>query len=138
MNEQKYGDIVTDFVKGGWNESAFQKFYKAPQTLYNTQIFTPYMQADEGPRAFHVSGEVKPRLWIALYKGKVSPPESGTYHFVGAGDDVLVVRFNGQIVLDGSWNSHGVSASRRSTITVSPMRKAFPSRTNSSKARRFQ
>jgi len=110
MSEQKYGDIVTDFVKGGWNESAFQKFYKAPQTLYNTQIFTPYMQADEGPRAFHVSGEVKPRLWLALYKGKVSPPESGTYHFVGAGDDVLVVRFNGQVVLDGSWNPHGVSS----------------------------
>jgi len=110
MNEQKYGDIVTDFVKGGWNDSAFQKFYRAPQTLYNTQIFTPYMQADEGPRAFHVSGEVKPRLWLALYRGKVSPPETGTYHFVGAGDDVLVVRFNGQIVLDGSWNPHGVSS----------------------------
>lgn len=110
MTEQKYGEIVTDFVKGGWNESAFQKFYRAPQTLYNVQIFTPYMPADEGPRAFHVSGEVKPKLWLALYKGRVSPPETGTYHFVGAGDDLLVVRFNGQIVFDGSWNPHGVSS----------------------------
>ncbi|MEO6971405.1 MAG: hypothetical protein ABI217_10975 [Chthoniobacterales bacterium] len=110
MTEQKYGEIVTDFIKGGWNESAFQKFYRAPQMLYNVQIFTPYMPADEGPRAFHVSGEVKPKLWLALYKGRVSPPETGTYHFVGAGDDLLVVRFNGQIVLDGSWNPHGVSS----------------------------
>ena len=110
MTEQKYGEIVTDFIKGGWNESAFQKFYRAPQTLYNVQIFTPYMSADEGPRGFHVSGEVKPRLWLALYRGRVSPPETGTYHFVGAGDDLLVVRFNGQIVLDGSWNGHGVSS----------------------------
>ena len=110
MTEQKYGDIITDFVKNGWNESAFQNFYRAPQTLYNVQIFTPYMPADEGPKAFHVSGEVKPRLWAALYKGRVSPPEAGTYHFVGAGDDLLIVRFNGQIVLDGSWNSHGVSS----------------------------
>ena len=110
MTEEKYGQIVTDFVKGGWNESAFQKFYRAPQTLYNVQIFTPYMKADEGPKAFHVSGEVKPKLWLVLYKGRVSPPEAGTYHFVGAGDDLLIVRFNGQIVLDGSWNGHGVSS----------------------------
>jgi hypothetical protein len=110
MTEQKYGEIVTDFVKNGWNESAFQSFYRAPQTLYNTQIFTPYMPADEGPKAFHVSGEVKPRLWTALYKGRVAPPETGTYHFVGAGDDLLIVRFNGQTVLDGSWNPHGVSS----------------------------
>ncbi|MEO8044562.1 MAG: hypothetical protein ABI674_06610 [Spartobacteria bacterium] len=110
MSEQKYGEIVTGFIKGGWNESAFQNFYRAPQTLYNVQIFTPYMSADEGPRAFHVSGEVKPKLWLALYRGRVSPPESGTYHFVGAGDDLLVVRFNGQVVLDGSWNPHGVSS----------------------------
>ncbi len=110
MSEQKFNEIVSDFIKGGWNESAFQKFYRAPQTLYNAQIFTPYMPADEGPKAFHVSGEVKPRLWIALYKGRVSPPETGTYHFVGAGDDLMVVRFNGQVVLDGSWNPHGVSS----------------------------
>lgn len=110
MNEQKYGEIVTGFIKGGWNESAFEKFYRAPQPLYNVQIFIPYMQADEGPRAFHVSGEVKPNLWLVLYRGRVSPPESGTCHFVGAGDDLLVVRFNGQVVLDGSWNHHGVSS----------------------------
>jgi hypothetical protein len=110
MTEEKYGSIVTSFLKGGWNDSAFHDFYKAPQTLYNAQIFTPYMPADEGPNAFHVSGEVKPKLWVALYKGRVSPPETGTYHFVGTGDDLLLVRFNGQVVLDGSWNSHGVSS----------------------------
>ncbi len=110
MSEQKYTEIVTGFIKGGWNASAFQNFYRAPQTLYNVQIFTPYMQADEGPKAFQVGGQVKPRLWVAHYKGRVSPPETGTYHFVGAGDDLLVVRFNGQIVLDGSWNQFGVSS----------------------------
>lgn len=110
MTEQKYGDIVTSFLKGGWNDNAFKDFYKAPQTLYNTQIFTPYMPADEGPKAFRVSGEVKPKLWIVLYRGRVSPPESGNYHFVGAGDDLLVVRFNGQVVLDGSWNPHNISS----------------------------
>lgn len=110
MTEQKYRDIVTGFLKGGWNDNLFRDFYKAPNTLYNTQIFTPYMPADEGPKAFRVSGEVKPKLWLAIYRGRVSPPESGNYHFVGAGDDLLVVRFNGQVVLDGSWNPHNVAS----------------------------
>ena len=56
--------------------------------------------ADEGPKAFNVSNTVKPRLWVVLYKGRVSPPESGIYHFVGAGDDVMIARLNGQVVLD--------------------------------------
>jgi hypothetical protein len=30
-------------------------------------------------------------------------------YFVGADDDLLVMRFNGQVVLDGSWNPHDVS-----------------------------
>jgi hypothetical protein len=109
MTEQRYTETVRRFIQGGWNESVFKEFYRAPQALYNTQIFTPYMKADEGPRAFNASGTVKPSLWLALYQGKVSPPESGTYHFVGAGDDLLLVRFNGQMVLDGSWNSYNVS-----------------------------
>ncbi|MEO6871818.1 MAG: hypothetical protein ABI233_06315 [Chthoniobacterales bacterium] len=102
--------IVTDFLKGGRNENAFQDFYKAPQTLYNTQISTPYMPAHEGSKAFHVSGQVKPTLWVVLYRSRVSPPETETYHFVGAGDDLLIVRFNDQVVLDGSWNPHNVSS----------------------------
>ncbi|MGI8431587.1 MAG: hypothetical protein ACR2MW_04755 [Chthoniobacterales bacterium] len=109
MTEEKYGTIVTNFLRGGWNDSVFKDFYKAPRLLYNTQIFTPYVPADAGPKAFRVSGEVKPKLWLVVYRGRVSPPESGTYHFVGAGDDLLVVRFNGQVVLDGSWNPHNVS-----------------------------
>lgn len=37
------------------------------------------MKADEGPKAFLISGAVNPKLWVALYKGRVSPPEITPY-----------------------------------------------------------
>jgi hypothetical protein len=47
---------------------------------------------------------VQPACWLAVYEGEVSPPLDGTYRFVGAADDKLVVRFNGKVVLDaGGW-----------------------------------
>jgi hypothetical protein len=60
------------------------------------------MEATEGPKAFDVAKDVQPRMWVVHYKGIVTPPESGTYHFVGGGDDTLFVKFDGKNVLDGS------------------------------------
>jgi hypothetical protein len=40
-----------------------------------------------------------------VYRGMVTPPRSGKYRFVGAGDDVLVVRFNGKHVFDHGFTS---------------------------------
>jgi PA14 domain len=93
---------VTDFVKGGWNPSSLAKFFQAPTVLYATQIFVPNMNADAAPKAYGVEKQVEPKAWIAHYRGKVSPPTSGAYRFVGAGDDHLAVRLDGRLVLDGS------------------------------------
>jgi hypothetical protein len=98
---RQYSEIVENFVRNGWHESTFsQKYYRASLTLYASQILTPVFPAEAAPQAYGVEKEVQPKLWVALYKGMVSPPESGTYYFVGAGDDVMIVRFNGQTVLD--------------------------------------
>ena len=92
------------FVTTGWQESFFSKYFKAPQPLYATQIFVPLTPSINAPKEFGVENEVKPSFWMALYKGKVSPPESGTYYFVGAGDNILIVRLSGKVVMDRSWN----------------------------------
>ncbi len=42
-------------------------------------------------------------MWCVYYKGQVTAPDSFTFHFVGAGDDVMLVKFNGRLVLDRSW-----------------------------------
>jgi hypothetical protein len=66
-------------------------------------IMMPEISANEGPKGFGVEKDVQPSLWVALYEGYVVPPESGKYYFVGAGDDLLFVRFNGKLVLDRCW-----------------------------------
>jgi hypothetical protein len=91
---------VTEFIKKGWGSASLSSFFRAPAPLYATQIFVPVMSADEAPKAYGVESIVKPMAWLAHYKGKVSPPTSGVYRFVGAGDDLMAVRLDGRLVLD--------------------------------------
>jgi hypothetical protein len=98
-----YSNIVQEYVREGWHESQLSKFYRASATLFTTQVFTPAIPAELGPKAFGVENEVKPSLWIVHYHGMVSPPESGVYYFVGAGDDVMIVHFGDRNVLDRCW-----------------------------------
>ena len=106
------------FLQSGWNESLLSQYFRAPTPLYATQIFVPLIASEQAPKAFGVENEVQPALWMALYKGQVSPPESGTYYFVGGGDNILIVRLRGSIVFDKSWNYHelfGIDRSWRPT-----------------------
>jgi hypothetical protein len=109
LDEQSgYPGELAKFVNSGWNESNLEKYFVGPNPLYTTQIFIPKMNADQGPLAFGLGGRVQPKMWVVHYKGKVVPTESGTFRFVGFADDVMVVRFNGKVVLDcGSTNPSG-------------------------------
>jgi len=103
---------VTDFIKGGCNPNSLSEFFQAPTVLYATQIFVPQMQADAAPKAYGVEKEVQPKAWIAHYKGKVSPPATGGYRFVGGGDDHLAVRIDGRLVLDAGRKVSGFKSDR--------------------------
>ncbi|HTJ79917.1 MAG TPA: PA14 domain-containing protein [Rariglobus sp.] len=99
--EQLAYQTTFKFVNSGWAKSILYKYYKSPQKLYASQIIIPQINASEGPKAFGVEGEIKPRGFIVLYEGRVSPPETGTYRFVGAADDIMMVALDGRLVLDG-------------------------------------
>jgi hypothetical protein len=109
MDAGKYAHLVQDFVKNGWSTAKFGDYFTAPNKLYAKEIFVPSTLATEGPKAFGVEKDVQPKLWLVHYIGKVSPPESGTFNFVGGGDDVLYVRFNGKTVLDACYWNRGTS-----------------------------
>ncbi len=94
-------DELTKFYRRNWSLAAFNNFYQAPTSLYATQIFIPQIRADEAPKAFGVEKEVEPRAWAVHYRGRVSPPETGVYRFVGVADDFMAVRVDGRVVLDG-------------------------------------
>ncbi len=103
VSPDEYHTIFRKFVREHWRVSVLGEYFHAPQKLYTPQIFIPNMPADEGPKAFDLADKVQPSRWLVHYKARVAPPADGTYHFVGGGDDVLVVRFNGKTVLDRCW-----------------------------------
>ena len=107
-----YRGVVQDFARG-WNVATLNKFYRAPGTLYARRVLMPLMDANKAPEAFDVGGKVQPSLWLVHYQGRVIAPATGSYRFVGIGDDLLLVRFNGRIVLDGSFPNARIEESRQ-------------------------
>ncbi len=103
VSPEEYHRIFRKFVHDDWNPSILNEYFHSSKALYATQIMIPNMPADERPKAFELEKEVQPSRWLVHYTARVSPSDSGTYHFVGAGDDVMVVRFNGKVVLDRCW-----------------------------------
>ncbi|MGC4016839.1 MAG: hypothetical protein QM755_20345 [Luteolibacter sp.] len=101
MTPEKLRDVIKDFTSQGWNERSLEnKYFQASQKLYQTRVYIPVMSAEGAPAAFKCEKEVQPSRWIVIYRGNVVAPKSGKFHFVGAGDDVLVVRFNKKNVFD--------------------------------------
>jgi hypothetical protein len=123
VNANNYTGIVRQWVDGGMRESELAKYFKAPATLAAAQFMIPDMPADEAPKAFDVEKDVKPAQWLAVYRGKVQPPKEGNYQFIGAADDVLLVKVNGKLVLDASW---AVSSSLKPEEIIPPQYTGFP------------
>jgi hypothetical protein len=91
---------LKDIAKRGFKPRDFSNYYKAPTTLYQTKFLIPSMPADKAPAAFSVEKYVQPKQWFVVYRGNVQAPKSGRFRFVGAGDDVLMVRFSNRLVFD--------------------------------------
>lgn len=98
---QRYDEALHDFVRSRMRPSELKDFFHAPRALFTRQFYVPRMGADEAPRAFEVSEQVQGRRWVVVYRGTVAPPEDGRYRFAGFCDDILVVRFDGKLALDG-------------------------------------
>ncbi len=100
-----YADAAKAIQRSRFRDSAFRKYYMAPQDLYLTHLAIPYSDAAIGPRFFDAEKEVKPTGWIANYRGTVTAPADGTYRFVGMGDDYLSVSLDGRPNLFACWPS---------------------------------
>jgi hypothetical protein len=109
-----YEAAVKQFVSSGFQKTAVERFFQGSSPIFAQQIFIPGIHAEDGPKAFSLEKVVQPSRWVVVYRGKVRAPESGTFRFVGWADDVLVVRFNRNLVLDGSFAN--VSSWRRKRV----------------------
>ncbi len=94
-----YFAVLDEFLSKGWDEAVLNRYYRVSRPLYTTQIFIPEMNANEAPKAFGAENTVKPSRWVIHYKAQVSPPEDGTYRFVGSSDDIIAVAVNGKTEL---------------------------------------
>lgn len=109
--DPRYFETYQNFLRSGWDENVLGSFFRATRPVYATQIFVPNMGAGAGPRAFNLQDVVRPTQWLVIYKGQVSPPEDGTYRFVGVADDIMAVAVNGKTVLVSNFGSGGESDS---------------------------
>jgi hypothetical protein len=106
MNQGGMCSTLHDFCRQGWNEDDLAtRFLKSPKQLYNNEILVPIVFSIEGPKAFGMGDVCQPGFWVAIYHVKVSPAHTGYYHLAGYGDDFLIVRINGDAVLDSGWYS---------------------------------
>lgn len=97
-----YYEVTQEFVRRRWSESVLKKFYAADKKLYASTFIIPTVSANSAPEAYGVADQVEPSRWIAHYKGTYVAPETGKYRFWGYADDMLFVRMDGDMVLDGS------------------------------------
>lgn len=100
LTDDEMRQELRKIVKQGFGERSFRDYYKAEAQLYQTKLRIPTMSAYVAPAAFGVEKEVQPRQWAVVYRGAVKAPKSGKFRFVGAADDVLVVKFNNKLVFD--------------------------------------
>jgi hypothetical protein len=104
MNVTTYYQVLDQYYEGGLNDSLLSAYYKGKTPLYTTRFAIPNRPSGEAPAAFHLEDIVKPGLWVIHYHGRVQAPSAGDYRFVGWGDNVLVVKIDGVVVLDGGWS----------------------------------
>tara|TARA_A100001015_G_scaffold43351_1_gene47631 strand:- start:1940 stop:3775 length:1836 start_codon:yes stop_codon:yes gene_type:complete len=106
------------FVRGGWRTSQLARFYRSPKKLFATTFMIPPVKSSVAPAAF---GEMETGgwCWMAHYKGKLVHHEDIRFRFWGMGDDVMVIRVNGEVVMnacwpEGQWGSYGIGGDWRS------------------------
>ena len=100
-SQEGYREIVRKFIKSGWRTSELSRYYRSPRKLYATTIVVPTVLSEIAPQAF---GEnVEGNYWMVHYTGQLVCHRDITFRFVGSGDEMLVVRVNGEIVMGVAW-----------------------------------
>jgi hypothetical protein len=104
MNADKEQGVLKQFFKNGWNEDDWAtKYLKSPKPLFTNELMVPLRYSSDGPKAYGLGDVCKPGYWCAVYHLQVNATQSGNFRVAGYGDDFLVVRVDGQIVLDSGW-----------------------------------
>ncbi len=106
MRDQQFVDELIKFTRSGWKTSKIARYYRSPKKLYATSIMMPPIRSSVAPSAFN-EGDTVGYAWMVHYKGQLVHKEGVRFRFRGHGDDVMVVRVNGEVVLNACWADSG-------------------------------
>ncbi len=104
MDPDTYYIELLDFVTDDWDTRNFAKYYRSPDKLYATCFMIPSTPSDLGPEAFGELGAYG-YCWAIHYVGQLIHNEGIKFRFWGYGDDLLIVRVDGEIVLSSGGRS---------------------------------
>jgi hypothetical protein len=114
--DKDYNEFLRGFIKSGWKESYFSRYYRSPKKLYATTCMFPCMESVMARVAygeFEEGQEPNDHCWAILYKGQLVCPRSYTngitFRFWGMGSSFLIVQLNGETVLDAPKSVSGKS-----------------------------
>ncbi|MEN8254652.1 MAG: hypothetical protein ABFR33_04200 [Verrucomicrobiota bacterium] len=102
MDLDMYLTALGKFVRGGWKTSKLSRYYRAPRKLYTTTFMVPVVLSQVAPEAFG-EAETIGYCWAVHYTGQLVHKDGIKFRFWGHGDDVMLVRVDGKIVLVACW-----------------------------------
>ncbi len=95
----KFKEYVEKFIESGWKTSSVARFYKSPRKLYSPMIMIPPITSALGPWAFG-EREMYPYQYMLYYKGQLVHKDAIRFRFVVMGDNFLLIRLDGKVVMD--------------------------------------
>lgn len=90
--------LVAEFFAKDWNTDVFKDYFYSGDEYMVTHFFMPSADATYMSKCLNL--KLKPSGICVLYRGSVKSPMTGKIRFVGAGDDLLAVRFDNKLVLE--------------------------------------
>ena len=103
-------DVLKKFTLGSWISSTNAKgetYYSELEPSFKRQaapglsfFCQDTVSWERGAELFECRDTVENAGWVAVYSGYVVAPFTGRFRFLGYCDDLMVVRFNRQIVID--------------------------------------
>lgn len=99
----EFVDRVVRLQRSNFSDGSLKRHFRAPQSLYLNHLAIPLSDASSGPEFFGAKDTIQPSGWMAHYRGKIRVPKSGSYRFVGLGDDYIGVFLNGRMRLAACW-----------------------------------
>lgn len=107
VDPETFLNKLNGFINSGWKGSKIGRYYRSPKTLYTTCFMVPPIRSTVAPEAFG-EPDTGGYCWMVHYKGQLVHKEGITFRFWGQGDDILVVRVAGKIMLIANWSGEWV------------------------------